>query len=41
MKTTKTIHIQNPSAELIAFIEKAHQRKKDRIKDLREKYKRI
>lgn len=38
METTNTIHIPNPSKELVAFIEKAQQRKKERMKKICEKY---
>lgn len=38
METTNTIRIPNPSKELVAFIEKAQQQKKERMKDLRERF---
>ncbi len=38
METTETLRIPNPSKELVAFIEKANQRKKERAKQMREKY---
>lgn len=41
METTDTIHIPNPSKELVAFIEKARQRKKERMEKICEKYRRL
>ncbi len=38
METTTAIHITKPSKELIAFIEKAQQQKKDRMREVCEKY---
>lgn len=38
METTNIIHIKNPSPELVAFIEKAQDRKRVRMQQLREKY---
>lgn len=38
MKTTKTIRISKPSKELVAFIEKAQQREKERMKEMRERF---
>ena len=38
METTKTIRIPNPSKELVAFIEKAQQQKKERLKLMRERF---
>jgi hypothetical protein len=37
METTKTIYIKKPSADLVAFIKKAQERKKERISKMREK----
>ena len=41
METTNTIHIPNPSKELVAFIEKAQQQKKDRMDKICEKYRKL
>ncbi len=38
METTNTIRILNPSKELVAFIEKAQMRKKERIDNMRESF---
>ena len=38
MKTTNTIRILNPSKELVAFIEKAQMKKKERIDNMRESF---
>lgn len=38
MKSTTTIRIQNPSKELVAFIYKAQQRKKERMRIMREDF---
>lgn len=38
METTKTIQIANPSGALVAFIEKAQKRKKERMKIMRDKF---
>ena len=38
MKTTKTIRIPNPPKELVAFIEKAQQQKKERMKKMRDNF---
>ena len=38
METTNTIRILNPSKELVAFIEKAQKRKKERIDNMRESF---
>jgi hypothetical protein len=38
METTNTIRIKNPSPGLVAFMEKARQRKKERMKELKEKF---
>lgn len=39
MKTTNTIRIPNPSAELVAFIQKAQDDKRERMKRLRAQFK--
>ncbi|GFH84688.1 hypothetical protein [Bacteroides acidifaciens] len=41
MKTINTIRIQNPSEKLTAVIENAQQQKKERMKQLREKLKKM
>jgi len=41
METTNTIRIPNPSKELVAFIEKAQQKKKERMKNICDKYRKI
>lgn len=41
METTTTIRIKNPSKELIAFIEKAHTQKKERMKEICNKYRKL
>lgn len=38
MGTTEVINIPNPSKELVAFIEKAHERKKERMELMRERF---
>ncbi len=38
METTNTIKIPNPTKELVAFIEKAQQQKKERMKSICDKY---
>ncbi len=38
METTDTIRIPNPSRELVAFIEKAQQQKKERMKKICDTY---
>lgn len=38
METTNTLRIPNPSKDLVAFIEKAQQQKKDRMEKMREKF---
>lgn len=38
METTNPIRIPNPSKELVAFIEKAQQRKKERMQKMRERF---
>ncbi len=34
METTNTIHIPNPSPELVAFLKAAQERKRERMDDL-------
>ncbi len=41
METTNTIRIPNPSKELVAFIEKAQQQKKDEMKKVCDKYRKL
>lgn len=41
METTNTIRIPNPSKELVAFIEKAQQQKKERMKEICDKYRKL
>ncbi len=41
METTNVIRIPNPSSELIAFIEKARQRKKEHMQKICDKYRRL
>lgn len=41
METTKTIHIPNPSKELVAFIEEAQERKKARMEKICDKYRKL
>lgn len=41
MKTINTIRIQNPSEILTVVIENAQQQKKERMKQLREKFKKM
>lgn len=38
METTNTIRIPNPSKELVAFIEKVQQQKKERLEMMRERF---
>lgn len=38
METTKTIKIPNPSEELVAFINKAHQKKNEQLATMRERF---
>ena len=38
MEKTNTIRIPNPSQELVAFIEKAQQQKKERMKMMRDSF---
>ncbi len=41
METTDTIRIPNPSKELVAFIEKVQQQKKERMKIICDKYRKL
>ncbi|MDC2283181.1 hypothetical protein PO070_11990 [Bacteroides stercoris] len=41
MKTTNVIRIPNPSEELTSVIENTQQQKKERMKQLREKIKKM
>lgn len=41
MQTTTTIRISRPSKELIAFIEKAQERKRERMKKNCDKYRKL
>lgn len=41
METTKTLHINNPSEELVAFIKKAQQEKRERLDEICNKYKHL
>ena len=41
METANTIRIPNPSKELVAFIEKAQQRKKERMEKICDKYRKL
>ena len=41
METTNTIRIPNPPKELVAFIEKAQQRKKERMEKICDKYRKL
>ncbi len=41
METTNTIRIPNPSNELVAFIEKVQQQKKERMKKICDKYRKL
>lgn len=38
METTNTIRIPNPSKELVAFMEKVQQQKKERMQQMRERF---
>lgn len=38
METTNVICIANPTKELVAFIEKAQKRKKERMKIMRDEF---
>lgn len=41
METTDTIRIPNPSGELVAFIQKAQHEKKERMKIVCDKYRKL
>lgn len=41
METTDTIRITHPSKELVAFIAKAQQQKKERMKQICDKYRKL
>ncbi len=41
METTNTIQIPNPSKELVAFIQEARARKKERMKEACDKYRKL
>ena len=41
MQSTNTILIPHPSKELVAFLEKAQQRKKERMEIICEKYRKL
>lgn len=41
METTNTIRLTSPSKQLVAFIEKAQQQKKERMKTICDKYRRL
>lgn len=41
METTDTIRITNPSNELVAFIQKAQKNKKEHMKAVCEKYRKL
>lgn len=41
METTNSIRITNPSKEFVAFIEKAQQQKKERMKEICDKYRKL
>ncbi len=41
METTNTIRIPNPSKELVAFMEKAQQQKKERMRIICDKYRKL
>lgn len=41
METTNTIRIPKPSRELVAFIEKVQQQKKERMKKIWDKYRKL
>ena len=41
METTNTIRIPNPSKELVAFIEKVQQHKKERMEKICDKYRKL
>lgn len=41
METTNTIRIPNPSRELVAFIKEGQQEKKEHMKKICEKYRKL
>ncbi len=41
MKTTNIIQIPNPSKELVAFIKEAQQKKRERMKLICDKYRKL
>lgn len=41
METTDTIRISKPTKELVAFIEKAQQQKRERIESICDKYRKL
>lgn len=41
METTNTIRIPNPSKEFVAFIEKAQEQKRERMKKICDKYRKL
>lgn len=41
MESTNTIIIQNPSVSLAAFIANVHRQKKENMKQLRQKFKKV
>ena len=41
METTNTIHIPNPSKELVAFIKEVQKEKKERMKKICDKYRKL
>ncbi len=41
METTSTIRIPKPSKELVAFIDKAQRQKRERMKKICDKYRKL
>lgn len=41
METTGTVRIPHPSKELVAFLEEAQQEKKERMKKICDKYRKL
>ena len=41
METTNTIRIPKPTRELVAFIERAQRQKKERMKKICDKYRKL
>lgn len=41
MESTNTVRISHPSKELVAFIEKAQSQKKQRMKTICDKYRKL